>query len=58
MNQNTPLFGVIRTIAAALLGYLAGKGIIPADVGGDVAAGIATLGVAIWSAYSKPAGPK
>jgi len=54
MNQNSSLFGVIRTFAAALIGYLAGRGIIPADVGGEVAAAVATLGVAVWSAFSKP----
>lgn len=47
------LFGIVRTIAAAGFGYLAGKGFIDGANVDLLAGAVATLGVAIWSFVSK-----
>jgi hypothetical protein len=55
MNQNTPLWGTVRTIVAAGLAYAAGKGWLPADGGGELAAALTTIAVAAWSIWAKKA---
>lgn len=52
MNKNE-LFGVIRTVAAAAFGFLAGKGYLDGATAEALAGAIATIGVAIWSVKSK-----
>lgn len=47
------LFGIIRTIAAAVGGFLAGKGYLDASNVEAVAGAVATIGVAVWSVASK-----
>ncbi len=41
--------GLLRAALAAGVAYVAGKGWIPAGTANDVAAGIVTVLVAIWS---------
>lgn len=53
MNK-AKLFGVIRTVAAAGFGYVAGKGIIDGATAEALAGAIATIAVAVWSVMSKP----
>lgn len=45
--------GIIRTLAAAGFGYLAGKGLIDGGTVEALAGAVATLGVAIWSVLAK-----
>jgi hypothetical protein len=52
MNKDQ-VFGVVRTLAAAGFGYLAGKGLIDGATAEALAGAIATIGVAIWSVVSK-----
>lgn len=52
MNKDQ-LFGIVRTIAAAGFGYLAGKGYIDGETATALAGAVATIGVAIWSVISK-----
>ena len=47
------LFGLVRTVAAAGFGYLAGKGLIDGATVDMLAGAVATIGVAIWSFVSK-----
>jgi hypothetical protein len=47
------LFGIVRTVAAAGFGYLAGKGLIDGATVDALAAAVATIGVAVWSVFSK-----
>lgn len=47
------IFGIVRTVAAAGLGYLAGTGVIDGSTVNDLALAIATIGVAVWSVVSK-----
>jgi hypothetical protein len=47
------LFGIVRTVAAAGFGYLAGKGLIDGATVDLLAGAVATIGVAIWSFVSK-----
>jgi len=47
------LFGIVRTLAAAGFGYLAGKGLIDGATAQALAGAVATIGVAIWSVVSK-----
>ena len=47
------LYGIVRTLAAAGFGYLAGKGLIDGATAETLAGAIATIGVAIWSVMSK-----
>jgi len=49
------MFGVIRTIAAAGFGYIAGKGLIDGATVEALAGAVATLAVAAWSIASKKA---
>ena len=52
MNKDQ-LFGVVRTIAAAGFGYLAGKGWLDGATVEALAGAVATIGVAVWSVASK-----
>ena len=52
MNKDQ-LFGVVRTVAAAGFGYLAGKGLIDGATAEALAGAVATIGVAVWSVVSK-----
>lgn len=47
------LFGIVRTLAAAAFGYLAGKGFIDGATAEALAGAVATIGVAAWSVMSK-----
>jgi len=55
--MNNTIAGVIRAVLAALAGYLAGKGL---DITGlltpEVTGALATVGVAVWSVFSKKNG--
>ena len=52
MNK-TQLFRVVRTIAAAGFGFLAGKGYLDGATAEALAGAVATIGVAVWSVLSK-----
>lgn len=52
MNKEQ-VFGVVRTLAAAGFGYLAGKGIIDGETATALAGAVATIGVAVWSVLTK-----
>ena len=52
MNKEK-LFGVIRTVAAAGFGFLAGKGYLYGATAEALAGAVATIGVAVWSIASK-----
>ena len=41
--------GLLRAALAAGVAYVAGKGWVPAGVANDIAAGIVTVMVAVWS---------
>jgi ABC-type Mn2+/Zn2+ transport system permease subunit len=47
------IWGVIRTILASIMGYLAGKGYFDAETGTAIVGAIGTLFVAAWSIFSK-----
>lgn len=47
------LFGIVRTLAAAGFGYLAGKGFLDGATAEALAGAVATIGVAVWSVMSK-----
>lgn len=51
MNQNI-VMGMLRAIVPGLVGYLVGKGLVPAGQAADVGAAIITLGAAAWSVVS------
>ncbi|WP_332686227.1 Pam3-gp28 family putative phage holin [Devosia sp.] len=48
------IFGIVRTVAAAIGGYLAGKGVIDGETANALAGAVATIAVAVWSIASKP----
>lgn len=52
MNKEQ-IFGIVRTLAAAGFGYLAGKGLIDGETATALSGAVATIGVAIWSFISK-----
>lgn len=52
MNKDQ-LFGIVRTIAAAGFGFLAGKGYLDGATAEALAGAVATIGVAAWSVFSK-----
>lgn len=52
MNKDK-IFGIVRTLAAAGFGYLAGKGLIDGATAEALAGAVATIGVAVWSVVSK-----
>ncbi len=47
------VFGIVRTLAAAGFGYIAGRGFIDGATAEALAGAVATIGVAIWSVMSK-----
>lgn len=47
------IFGIVRTVAAAAFGYLAGKGLIDGTTVEALAGAVATIGVAVWSVLAK-----
>ena len=47
------IYGIIRTLAAAAFGYIAGKGLIDGATAEALAGAFATIGVAAWSVLSK-----
>lgn len=47
------IFGIVRTLAAAGFGYIAGRGFIDGATAEALAGAVATIGVAIWSVMSK-----
>jgi hypothetical protein len=47
------VFGVIRTVVAAVAGFLAGKGYLDASMVEGVAGAVATIAVAAWSVIAK-----
>lgn len=52
MDKNQ-IFGIVRTIAAAGFGYIAGRGLIDGATAEALAGAVATIGVAVWSVMSK-----
>jgi hypothetical protein len=52
MNQDQ-VSGILRAVLAAAAGYLAGKGLINAGVADQLVGAGVTIGVAIWSVFSK-----
>lgn len=52
MNKDQ-IFGIIRTVAAAVFGFLAGKGYLDGATVEALAGAVATLAVAAWSVLSK-----
>lgn len=51
------IFGIVRTVAAAGFGYLAGKGYLDGATVEALAGAVATIGVAVWSVLSKRSTP-
>lgn len=49
------VFGIVRTLAAAAFGYVAGKGMIDGATAEALAGAVATIAVAVWSVASKSA---
>lgn len=47
------VFGIIRTVAAAGFGFLAGKGYLDGATVEALAGAVATIAVAAWSVLSK-----
>lgn len=47
------VFGIVRTLAAAGFGYIAGRGLIDGATAEALAGAVATIGVAVWSVISK-----
>ena len=52
MNRDQ-LFGIVRTVAAAGFGFLAGKGVVDGATAEALAGAVATIAVAMWSVLSK-----
>jgi len=52
MNKDQ-VFGIVRTVVAAVAGFLAGKGYLDASLVEGVAGAVATITVAIWSVAAK-----
>lgn len=51
----TEIYGVVRTVLAALGGILVGKGIIDSETAIALAGAGATIAAAVWSVKSKRA---
>ena len=52
MNKNE-VYGVVRTVLAAVGGVLVGKGCIDSETAVSVAGALATVAAAVWSVKSK-----
>lgn len=44
--------GIVRALVAALGGYLVGQGIVDANTAATIGGAVATIAVAVWSAYT------
>lgn len=53
MMDKSQVFGIVRTLAAAGFGYIAGRGLIDGATAEALAGAVATIGVAVWSVMSK-----
>ena len=51
----TELYGVVRTILAAIGGVAVGKGWVDSETAMSLAGALATVAVAVWSVKSKRA---
>ena len=51
--DKSQVFGIVRTLAAAGFGYIAGQGMIDGATAEALAGAVATIGVAVWSVVSK-----
>lgn len=47
------VFGIVRTLAAAGFGYIAGRGLIDGATAEALTGAVATIAVAVWSVVSK-----
>ena len=47
------LAGALRTVLAIVLGYLAGKKIIPVEMVNELALALSAIGIAVWSGMQK-----
>jgi hypothetical protein len=56
MNKNE-VYGVVRTILAAVGGYFAGQGMIDSETAVALAGAGATIVAAVWSIRSKRVAP-
>lgn len=54
MNKNE-IYGVVRTVLAAIGGYFAGQGMIDSETAVALAGAGATIAAAVWSIRSKRA---
>jgi hypothetical protein len=45
--------GIVRAVAAAVGGYLVGKGVIDEQTAAAVSGAVVTIAVAAWSVWSK-----
>jgi hypothetical protein len=45
--------GIVRAVAAAVGGWLVGRGLVDADTVAAVGGALATIAVAVWSVWSK-----
>ena len=52
MNKNE-VYGVVRTVLAAVGGVLVGKGYIDSETAVSLAGALATIAAAVWSVNSK-----
>ena len=52
MNKNE-IYGIVRTILAAIGGVLVGKGYIDSETAVSLAGALATVAAAVWSVKSK-----
>jgi ABC-type proline/glycine betaine transport system permease subunit len=52
MNKDQ-IFGIVRTIAAAGFGFMAGKGWLDGATAEALSGAVATIAVAVWSVTSK-----
>lgn len=51
--NGTEIGGVVRTLAAAAFGYLAGKGYFDNETATALAGAAGTIAVAVWSVFQK-----
>jgi hypothetical protein len=56
MGKNE-VYGVVRTVIAAIGGVLVGKGYIDSETAVAIAGAVATVAAAVWSVKSKRAAP-
>jgi hypothetical protein len=56
MNKDQ-IGGVVRAVLAALAGYAAGKGLIPAEGVNEAVSALSVAVVAIWSLFTNKAKP-